>query len=164
MELLNWLESGALATWVRESLSLWAFPTVIALHALGMAVLVGLSVAICLLILGVAPTFPISNVATFFKFMWIALGINILSGVLLTMANATYLLILPIFYVKMLFVVLSVFILVKLKHRLIVATDIIGDSLKQRELRRLSVILLVAWAIALVAGRLTAYPMLLSGN
>ena len=62
MEVLNFLESTAVATWVRESLSLWAFPTMIALHAIGMAVLVGLNVAICLLLLSSKPRAPMASV------------------------------------------------------------------------------------------------------
>ena len=30
--MLPWLEATALATWVRESPSLWAYPTVLTLH------------------------------------------------------------------------------------------------------------------------------------
>ena len=105
MEVLSYLESTAVATWVRESLSLWAFPTMIALHAIGMSVLVGLNVAICLLLLSPKPRAHMVSVQTFFRFIWLALAINVVSGTLLLMANATELLVLPVFYVKILFVI-----------------------------------------------------------
>ena len=164
MEVLNFLESTAVATWVRESLSLWAFPTMIALHAIGMAVLVGLNVAICLLLLSSKPRAPMDSVQTFFRFIWLALAVNVVSGTLLLMANASELLVLPIFYIKILFVILSVIVLLKLQRGLATEVNYADADLSQKRLRILSVMCLATWMIALVAGRLTAYPMLLFGH
>lgn len=164
MEVLNFLESTAIATWVRESLSLWAFPTMIALHAIGMAVLVGLNVAICLLLLSSKPRAPMDSVQTFFRFIWLALAVNVVSGTLLLMANASELLVLPIFYIKILFVILSVIVLLKLQRGVATEVNYADADLSQKRLRILSVMCLATWMIALVAGRLTAYPMLLFGH
>ena len=164
MEVLNFLESTAVATWVRESLSLWAFPTMIALHAIGMAVLVGLNVAICLLLLSSKPRAPMASVHTFFWFIWLALAVNVVSGTLLLMANATELLVLPVFYIKILFVILSVIVLLKLQQGVATEVNYADADLSQKRLRILSVMCLSTWMIALVAGRLTAYPMLLFGH
>lgn len=164
MEVLNFLESTAVATWVRESLSLWAFPTMIALHAIGMAVLVGLNVAICLLLLSSKPRAPMASVLTFFRFIWLALAVNVVSGTLLLMANATELLVLPVFYIKILFVILSVIVLLKLQRGVATEVNYADADLSQKRLRILSVMCLATWMIALVAGRLTAYPMLLFGH
>ena len=164
MEVLNFLESTAVATWVRESLSLWAFPTMIALHAIGMAVLVGLNVAICLLLLSSKPRAPMASVQTFFWFIWLALAVNVVSGTLLLMANATELLVLPVLYIKILFVILSVIVLLKLQRGVATEVNYADADLSQKRLRILSVMCLSTWMIALVAGRLTAYPMLLFGH
>jgi hypothetical protein len=164
MEVLNFLESTAVATWVRESLSLWAFPTMIALHAIGMAVLVGLNVAICLLLLSSKPRAPMDSAQTFFRFIWLALAVNVVSGTLLLMANASELLVLPIFYIKILFVILSVIVLLKLQRGVATEVNYADADLSQKRLRILSVMCLATWMIALVAGRLTAYPMLLFGH
>src|SRR5258705_5161479 len=43
MGVLVWLESLPLSVWVHESPSVWALPTVLTLHTMGMAVLVGAS-------------------------------------------------------------------------------------------------------------------------
>ena len=164
MEVLNFLESTAVATWVRESLSLWAFPTMIALHAIGMAVLVGLNVAICLLLLSSKPRAPMASVQTFFWFIWLALAVNVVSGTLLLLANATELLVLPVFYIKILFVILSVIVILKLQQGVATEVNYADADLSQKRLRILSVMCLSTWMIALVAGRLTAYPMLLFGH
>ena len=50
-----WVESSALSIWARESISIFAFPTFLAVHALGMALVAGMGAAINLRMLGVAP-------------------------------------------------------------------------------------------------------------
>ena len=46
MELLTVLEDSAFSTWLRESTSLWAYPTILTLHTVGLAVLVGLNATV----------------------------------------------------------------------------------------------------------------------
>ena len=41
MDWLVWLESLPLSVWVRESGSLWSYPTVLFLHTVGLAFAVG---------------------------------------------------------------------------------------------------------------------------
>jgi len=50
-----WLESTALNQWIVGSPSLWAFPGILAVHAIGMGFAAGLSAAIDLRVLGIAP-------------------------------------------------------------------------------------------------------------
>jgi hypothetical protein len=45
MALLAWLQSTTIAVWVAESHSLLAYPTVLFLHTVGLAVVVGASTA-----------------------------------------------------------------------------------------------------------------------
>lgn len=77
MELLAWLEENALSTSVRESRLL--YPTILALHSVGMAFLVGLSAAIDLRILGCAPRLPLAPMERFFPVMWLGFWV-ILAG------------------------------------------------------------------------------------
>ena len=58
MGVLVWLESLPLAVWVRESPSVWAQPTVLTLHTMGMAVLVGASWVLDLRLLGISRNIP----------------------------------------------------------------------------------------------------------
>ena len=165
MEFLIWIEGTGIATWVRESLSLWAYPTIIALHALGMALLVGLNAAIDLRIVGVAPHLPLQPLEKFFPFMWWALFVNTGSGVLLIMASAETMLTMPVFYIKMLFIVVAVVLLLKLKHRVFGGDpELLAGGPVSRSVKVLAAASLACWSVALVAGRLTAYPLLLAGN
>ena len=52
---LIWLESTALSQWVVGSESMFAFPGILALHAIGMGFAVGICLALDLRVLGVAP-------------------------------------------------------------------------------------------------------------
>lgn len=165
MEFLVWIESTGIATWVRESLSLWAYPTIISLHALGMALLVGLNAAIDLRVLGVAPHIPLQPLQKFFPFMWWALLVNTLSGILLIMANAEKMLTMPVFHIKLIFIVVAVVLLVQLKHRVFGGDPLrLAEPAVSRNGKVLAVASLASWSVALVAGRLTAYPLLLAGN
>ena len=49
-----WIESSAPSVWLRESLSVFAFPMVLTLHTVGLAFLVGPAMALGLRLLGVA--------------------------------------------------------------------------------------------------------------
>ena len=54
------LENSGFGLWVRESGSLWSYPTIIFLHSLGLSFVVGLNVAMNLRLLGVAARLPLA--------------------------------------------------------------------------------------------------------
>jgi hypothetical protein len=89
MDVLAALEATSVATWLRESGSLWAYPTVLTLHTAGLAVLVGASWVLDLRLLGLAPAVPLRALERAFPVMWLGFWINGLSGVLLFAADAT---------------------------------------------------------------------------
>ncbi len=156
MELLAWIEATSLATWVRESGSLWAYPLVITLHTVGLSILVGGSVAIDLRILGVAEALPMAPLRRLFPLLWTGFAINAASGALLFMAAATTKAVQVIFWVKLACIVLGV-INVRLQQTRTFgdAGVLVGDITPLA--RRLAVMSLVVWAGAIVAGRLMAY-------
>src|SRR5579871_1209798 len=89
MGFLVWLEALPLSVWVHESPSIWAQPTVMTLHTMGMGVLVGACWILDLRLLGVIPTVPLSAFRWVFRAVAISLGVNVVTGVLLFMARAT---------------------------------------------------------------------------
>jgi hypothetical protein len=88
MGLLNWLEALPLSVWVHESPSIWAQPTVLTLHTMGMGVLVGACWMLDLRLLGIG-RIPLSAFRWVFRTVAIALVVNVVTGVLLFMARAT---------------------------------------------------------------------------
>src|SRR6185503_14545912 len=83
MAVLTALHDSAVSTWIRESESVWAFPTVLTVHTFGMMLLVGCAWVMDLRLLGVARSIPIGPLRPLFRVMWAAFWINLASGVLL---------------------------------------------------------------------------------
>jgi hypothetical protein len=80
------LELDPIGTWVRESSSLLAFPTIIALHAVGMGLLAGTNAAMDFRILGFAKGIPISALEKLVPIMRFGFWLNAASGVFLLLA------------------------------------------------------------------------------
>jgi hypothetical protein len=148
-----WIESLAFSSWLRESGSLWSYPIVLTLHTIGLGVLVGFNLAVNLRLLGVASEVPISSMQRFFSVMWWGFWINLISGVVLLMADATTKMTSWVFGVKMLFVVLGVIILRRIQAAVF---DPSPAALEQRG-KMLAILSLVCWVMATTAGRMMAY-------
>ena len=155
MGVLVWLESLPLSVWVHESPSIWAQPTVMTLHTMGMGVLVGASWVLDLRLLGISQNVPLSAFRWVFRAVAISLGVNLVTGVLLFMARATTWGTAWPFLVKMLFVVASAATLLPLR------TYVLASGPEQREVssnaKLLAIASIITWAAAITAGRLLAY-------
>src|SRR6266508_1853225 len=89
MGVLVWLESSPLGVWVHESPSVWAQPTVLTLHTMGMAVAVGASWVLDLRLLGISRNIPLSAFRWVFRAVMVGLIVNLVTGVLLFAGRAT---------------------------------------------------------------------------
>lgn len=160
LELLEAIESSAYPTFVRESPSLLAYTLVLSLHAMGLAVVVGGSAAIALKLLGVARDIPLAPLGRLFPVMYAGFWINALSGLALLAANARGMLGNPLFYAKIAFVVGGVLVM-RLLRRTVFNDRLAGTAEAPPSARNLAVASLACWTLAIVAGRLTAYPYLI---
>jgi hypothetical protein len=160
LELLEAIEASAYPTFVRESPSLLAYTLVLSLHAMGLAVVVGVSVTIALRLLGVARDLPLAPLGRLFPVMYVGFWVNALSGLALLAANARGMLGNPMFYVKIAFVIGGVFVMRLLRHAVFNDRLASTDEAPQSA-RTLAVASLVCWTLAIIAGRLTAYPYLI---
>ena len=152
--MLDWLESTKLAVWLGESSSVWAFPTVLTLHTIGMALLVGASWVLDLRVLGVSRRVPLSAYRWVFPVIAISLFVNVVTGVLLFIKNATkWGTALP-FLAKMVLIIASVAVLAPLRSH-VLRND--ADSEVNSNLRLLAIVSILAWTGAVTAGRLLAY-------
>lgn len=160
LHFLEAIENSAFPTFVRESPSLWAYTLVLSLHAMGLAVVVGLSAAIALRLLGLAPSIPLAPLNRMFPVMYFGFWVNALSGLALLAANATGMLANPLFYAKMILIAGGVLVMRLLRSRVFTENLAGGGSLPP-ETRKLAMASLACWGLALIAGRLTAYPYLI---
>ena len=153
--MLAWIESTSIAVWLGESPSVWAMPTVLTLHTMGMAVLVGASWVLDLRLLGLNKNVPLSNYRWVFQAVAIGLVVNLITGVLLFMKNATGWGTAFPFLVKMLFVVASAATILPIRKYVLNSGT--GRDEVTSNLRLLAIASIVAWSAAVTAGRLLAY-------
>jgi hypothetical protein len=157
MGLLVWLESLALSVWVHESPSVWAQPTVLTLHTMGMAVLVGAAWVLDLRLLGISRTIPLSDFRWVFPAVALGLIVNLITGVLLFMARATTWGVAIPFLIKILLVVASAATLLPLR-KFMLRSDVDQQQITGN-VRVLAIASIVAWTAAITAGRLLAYTV-----
>src|SRR5690606_21212037 len=160
-DLITALEDNAIATWVRESPSIFAYTTVLSLHAMGLAIVVGVSLVIALRMLGVLRTVPLASVLRLYPLMYIGFTINAVSGLMLFAANAGSLLSNVAFIVKLVLIVIAMIVMELLRSRAADAPQEPGRR-PPASLRIIGVIAIAAWGLAIITGRLTAYPYFLS--
>jgi hypothetical protein len=156
---LVWLESTALSQWVVGSPSLFAFPGILALHAIGMGVAAGLAGAFDLRILGVARQVPMSEMRRYLPVLWFGFWLNLTSGLLLLVAYPTKALTNPVFYLKITLIAVAMFVLTR-QVRLLGGgspTIDVPAPVSSRRPKRLAILSLVCWAGAITAGRFLAY-------
>ena len=149
-----WLESTALSMWLVGSISVFAFPFVLALHTVGLGLLVGLNAALDFRMLGVAPHIPLTEFRRFLPIMWFGFWLNAASGVLLRMAYPTKALTNPVFYLKLGLIAAATSILLNVRRRVLSEQAPAGPPVRVKLLAAAS---LFCWAGAIVAGRLLAY-------
>jgi hypothetical protein len=148
-DLFTSIEGSALAAWVRESPSIWAYATILTLHTVGLAIVVGVNVVVDLRLLGWAPAISLTALRAVFPVMWAGFAINFASGLLLFIADATTKSVQLVFYVKLTCITLALIVARTIAKRLRQPDD--------RNLHALATASLLLWAGAIVAGRLMAY-------
>ena len=152
------IEQSGIAVWIRESGVLYGYPLILFLHTLGLSTLVGLSSAINLRLLGVAPGIPLASLERVFSVMWAGLALTAATGTLLFAADATKHASNPAFFVKLIFVLLAVTTLALTWTRVFRLPAVASaEAGRQRSGRVLAVLSLACWFGALSAGRLMAY-------
>jgi hypothetical protein len=149
---LVWLEATGLAEWVRSSIP--GYPSMIALHALGMAIMVGLSLVIDMRVLGWFSGIPLNALQRFFGLAWIGFGINFLSGGALFTAQATSYITDWVFMTKMALVFLGAITAAILQPA--VAKTGPGAQVSGGT-KAVAAVAIVFWLVAIIMGRLTAY-------
>lgn len=148
------LETTAIAIWVSESL--WAYPLLLSIHIVGLAIVVGIFAVRDLRLLGLFSGLQPSVFLSLGKLGWIGFILNAVSGVLLFTSQAvTFVESVP-FLVKISSIlsgmVLAGIIQSRLRGELADDQAVIGQQTKI-----IAALSLLTWMIAIIAGRLIAY-------
>ena len=155
MGFFDWLAQTPYVQWVQES---WGWPVALTLHAFGTATIVGLMAIISLRMLGLFRTIPYSAVQWLIPFIWVALVVQVASGLTLWMTKPVQYLSDGMFEVKMMFLLASIIVTVIFQR--IVRSEVANwDAGRKATPRgaRFAVATGLLWAAVLVGGRLTAY-------
>ena len=164
MELLAWLEQTELSLWLRESD--WGHPIVLCFHAVGMGLVVGISLMFSARVLGYSKDFPLEGFDRLFGLAWFGFGMNAVSGVLLYVGEPRRLLLTPAFIIKMILIVFagfSVWILTRtlqgMQHRAGPNVVALRHYVVTPAARVAAIFPILFWLGAIVAGRLIGYTI-----
>jgi hypothetical protein len=156
MTFLVFLENLEFSRWVKEAQTVWAFPMILFVHTLGMSIVAGGSAMLSLIVLGFWPALPIKPFARLFPVLWIAFGINAVSGTMMLVADATTKLTTLDFYIKMAFVFAGLFVLIRMRRQIFEDPQVDQIPLSGNA-KMLAWASLACWFGAITSGRLLAY-------
>jgi hypothetical protein len=160
---MNWIdavEASAYAVWVRESPSILAFTSILALHAIGLAIIVGLNVVVALRLLGFVPEIPVAKLKQLYPWMYVGFTINLLSGGSLMVANFRGELENWVFLTKIALIALAMINMEVMRTRVFDDPAVASGGTLPRAARIFAINSLVLWSLAMITGRLTSYPYL----
>lgn len=157
MNLFVWIEETWLAEYVR--VSALGYPMMIALHSLGLAIMVGLSVVLSLRVLGFFRGIPFSALHKLLKVAWVGFIVNFLSGSGLFAAQATTYVTDVTFLLKMGFVLLGALFVGLLQGAVTanIRAGVTSAADSSAAVKVFAVGSILAWFFATVTGRLIAY-------
>ncbi len=153
---LEFIENMAFSQWVKNAPTIWAFPTILIVHTLGMSMVAGVSAMISLVVLGFWPAVPIKPFERAFPILWWGFGINAVSGTMMLVADATTKLTTLDFYLKMAFVFLGLYVLILMRRQVFEDPQLDKAPVTGRA-KMLAWASLACWFGAITAGRLLAY-------
>jgi hypothetical protein len=154
-EFLLRLQESDFGVWVSSAPTLLAYPTILMLHTVGLAMIVGPAWVLDVRLLGYGARLPIEALRSAFRIMWIGFIINASTGIALFISEADDKGMKWIFWAKLASIALALIVTTRLRRAVFaggVAPDVAPPN--ARSLAKAS---LVLWFAAITAGRLMAY-------
>lgn len=160
--MLDLIENSAFATWVRESTDIWAYTLILSMHAIGLAIVVGTATAISLRLLGFPKEMPLAAVRKIFPVAMFGFWVNAISGLMLYASEISKMNAMPAFWGKIGSIAIGMSLMLIIRHRVFGDTANIERGVVTAGARRLAWGMLASWYLALIIGRLTGYPQLVT--
>ena len=158
MGLIEAIETSAFSEWVRSSPSIFAYTTILALHAMGLALIVGLNTLVGLRLMGYVKELPVAPLKKLFPWMYVGFTVNALSGLSLLAANLSNDLANWMFLLKLFFILLAMINLELTRMRVFEDAAALTAGTLPSSARTYGLLAIVLWGLAVVSGRLTSYP------
>jgi hypothetical protein len=156
MAFFTWLQDTPFAHWVASDPSLLAYPTILTLHTVGMAIVVGTCVVMDLRLLGIGGDIPLRSLANAPRLVWTGFIINAATGIALFTTDAEHKAMQTVFFVKLSLIFLAIAVYARLRKLVFRSPSTLASPLSG-EVKALAVLSLILWTGATVAGRLMAY-------
>ncbi|NQV68403.1 MAG: hypothetical protein HQ498_00120 [Pseudohongiella sp.] len=154
--MFEWLESTSVAIWVAESL--WGYPVMLSLHAVGLAVVVGIFSMRDMRLLGLFSGIQPAAFLPLSKLAWVGFIVNGVSGTALFTSQAVTFVNSTPFLLKISFIVAGMALAGVIQSRLrgeLAGSG--GDAVISGSTKLIALISLLFWIAAIIAGRLVAY-------
>jgi hypothetical protein len=153
--MLVWIESTSIAQWV--SLSLYAYPLLLCVHIIGLAVVVGLFMMRDLRLAGCFKRLDPLAFLSLGRVAWLGFFFNALSGLALFTSQAQTFAGNTAFLVKIALILVGMILAGLIEARLRKAQQQGRAADEDHTLRTVALCSLLIWTGAIIAGRLVAY-------
>jgi OmpA-OmpF porin, OOP family len=160
---LSWLENSPFSVWAKGS-SLLGGPSLLTIHVLGTALVIGLIFIIHLRLLGVFDSIAYTSLRRLFPALWVGFVVQLLSGAALWVTKATQYAIDLAFVLKLVLVVAG-FILMLILYGAVKQKAVSWAADTAPVPRRFTFIVpsLLVWCVIVILSRLTAFLGALPG-
>jgi hypothetical protein len=155
VNVIEWLAHTPYAEWVNQS---WGWPLALTVHAFGTATAVGIMFIIGLRLVGLLRPIPYAAMSRLMPFVWIAVAVQIISGLTLWMTKPAQYLADGMFEVKIILLVIAIVVTWQFQWHMTQEAD--AWQVKGRpspRARNLVIAACLLWAAVTIGGRLTAY-------
>lgn len=155
--MFEWLENTPVALWVGESL--YGYPFLLGLHAVGLAIVVGIFSMRDLRLLGLFSGISYASIDSLKKLAWTGFSINAISGCFLFTSQATTFVSNTPFLLKISMIFLAAIcagVIQNRMHNEASAWDSSGTA-AVGSVKAIAAVSLTLWIGAIVSGRLVAY-------
>ena len=156
MNFFAWLQETPFAQWVASDPSLLAYPTILTLHTVGMAIVVGTCVVMDLRLLGIGGDVPLKALVAAPRLVWAGFLVNAATGIALFTTDAEHKAMQTVFFIKLSLIFLALAVYVRIR-KLVFTAVAPSAALISGEVKVLAILSLILWTGATVAGRLMAY-------
>lgn len=150
-----WLEGTPIAQWV--SLSLYAYPMLLSVHIIGLAIVVGIFMMRDMRLMGFFKSLDPVAFLALSKFAWVGFIFNAISGVMLFTSQALTFAQNPAFLIKIACIIVGMVLAGLIQSRLRSELDSGAELMISRATRIVALFSLLTWTGAIIAGRLVAY-------
>jgi len=157
MAVLQWIQDLPISAAIAESDSLWwGYAWWLFVHAVGMGLTAGIGFIVCLRLLGVGQQIPLSSLRVLFRLFWVGFYLNLVSGTLLFMTDATGIARVWELYAKLICLGFALIAMSRLR-RFVDTTE--SDRAIPPSIQKTAVACLVLWLAVITSGRLIAYAV-----